>query len=157
MSSPKHEIKVDKENQIVTYKGRMFDQEYGCVFDLKAGTVTKLDNLDWSEPLEKDAAPKKSPTQEKCPGCTKGIVKLLRGGMGWAKAALNIGQTTPEIAAERQVICESCPSSVYDFGVCRDDWPDKKPGDQGCGCVLALKVLQASEECPHKHWLRHDA
>lgn len=90
--------------------------------------------------------------QKVCPGCVRGALKLMRGGMGWAKEIFGVGQVDKIKAAERKKLCESCPSNCYDFGICRDDWPDKPDEEQGCGCVLALKITQISEKCPHDHW-----
>lgn len=158
MSQPpdtKHQIITDPENMKVTLTGRLLGHEYGGVFDLLTGSVEWLQEIVWHQP------PKDVVTHAKqdrtCPGCTRGVLKLLRGGMGWAKSALRLDQAPPEVIAERQAKCESCPLGLHDFGICRDDWPNKPRKDQGCGCVLALKVTQKSEQCPHKLWLKYDA
>lgn len=152
----KHELLIDPTNMKVTIIGRLLGTEYGAVISLLTGTVEWLKDIQWQAPLP-DAVPPKKETSNGCPGCHNGVMKLIRGGMGWAKSALKIDQAPPEVGQERQSICESCPSNCYDFGVCRDDWPNRPKKEQGCGCILALKVTQNREECPHKHWLKHDA
>ena len=47
--------------------------------------------------------------------------------------------TNDELATERIVICNSCPS--YKDGLC-----------SSCGCVMALKVMIKTAQCPDKKW-----
>lgn len=122
---------------------------YSVMLDLDAQTA------EWEHdqaphtpaPLPSDQRPGEKP----CVGCVSAVQKLLRGGWGWAKSVFK-QPASAETIARREEICEACPSGCYRFGVCRDDWPNRPAEEQGCGCILSLKVLVADEECPHKHW-----
>lgn len=150
-----HRHQINSRTMEIKFFGMFMGLKYGAVLDLKNGHVKWDDTIEFRTPRtsSETTATKKA---SDCPECTKGIMRLIRGGMGWAKEALGLDQVPDVVAATRQSICETCPTNCYDFGVCREDWPDRPPDKQGCGCILALKVTQASEECPHKHWLKHD-
>lgn len=153
----KHQIKIDHKNMKVTFTGRLLGTEYGVLINIAQGTVEWLKNIEWVKPppKEKPLVSAEQVLDKDCPGCNAGVKKLIKGGMGWAKQLLGLDQVPAEVAAARQSICEACPSNCYDFGICRDDWPDRDRKDQGCGCVLALKVTQGKEVCPHEHWIAH--
>ena len=73
------------------------------------------------------------------------IGQLARGIKGMASYAIGKTRVADAAAQERQRICESCPSGIYNFGIC-----DETKG--GCGCVLFYKVRVTVEECPNGHW-----
>ncbi len=156
LASDVHRHAINARTLVIRFFGTLAGIKYGAVIDLKTGHAKWDDTIEYVEPRKGGETVAKDGSAE-CPGCNKTLKKLLRGGMGWAKEVLNVGQAPATIAEARQSTCLACPSGCYDFGVCRDDLPDRKPEQQGCGCILALKVTQASEECPHKHWLKHHA
>ncbi len=80
-----------------------------------------------------------------CSNCERGLKRLVRGARGWAKLKLGKGLAPDQTVAERQAICEKCPSNCFDFGICSEE-------KGGCGCILWAKARVASEVCPHGHW-----
>ena len=149
-----HQIRTNVRAGLLYVSGTLGGVRYGVIINLKDGSAEWDPDIVWHE------APAVQPTdaesEEGCPGCGALLTKLIKGGMGWAKALLKVDQVSPEVATARKALCLLCPSKCYDFGICRDDLPDRTAYQQGCGCVLALKVTQASEECPHRHWGRVD-
>lgn len=145
----KHQVGYDFENKIVTIRGLVDDVPFGVEVDAQKHTARILNNTTLIVPKGNSVPDKK---QGDCPGCKDVIGKLVRGGIGWAKELFHLDTIPPHVAQARKAMCETCPSDCYDFGVCRDDWPDRPPEEQGCGCILSLKILQGSEECPHAHW-----
>jgi hypothetical protein len=127
--------------------GKVRGQDFGVQVDLAEGSAAWDPDITYKPPTSSPEAP---PSTD-CPGCKKGIAKLIKGGWGWARAALTTN-APDAVVAERKRTCGMCPSACYDFGVCRDDWPNRTDEEQGCGCILALKVLVPSESCPHGHW-----
>lgn len=115
-------------------------------------TARVLKDTNMKTPAPRTKAISHAIADKDCPGCKSTILKLIRGGWGWAKDALGLDQVPDGVAAVRKATCMRCPTNCYDFGVCRDDWPDRPVAEQGCGCILSLKILQASEACPHDHW-----
>jgi hypothetical protein len=147
--SHEKQCQVDTENLIIRMRGSLKGNDYGVVIDIKNGQVQWDAEIPWKHPPTLEDEPRDKSSD--CPGCRKGMWKLIRGGMGWAKEMLQVGQVSVTTAGLRKALCEECPSNCYDFGVCRDDFPDRPREEQ-----LALKVTQASESCPHKHWGRTD-
>jgi len=96
---------------------------------------------------------KKLPANTGCPGCQKAeqaqksglLSRLAKGVPGLLKSELGIDLAGPSLVAERRDICLSCPSGMYDFGVCSEE-------RGGCGCFLASKVKIKGEACPEGHW-----
>ena len=160
MSKPDvHRHQINAKALEIRFFGSLNGIPYGAVLDLKTGHVKWDDQIKYVEPHQANGTSLSTDDAGagECPGCKNNIMKLVKGGFGWAKEVLGVGQVPAEVAVQRQRWCETCPSNCYDFGVCRDDWTDgRAPAEQGCGCILALKVTQASEECPHKHWLKHN-
>lgn len=124
--------------------GTVDDTPYGVSIDLDSKHATWLENPEPRKPRKGQ--------DEDCPGCHKSLKKLITGALGFTKRALGVDACPPEIVEDRIHICETCPSDCYHFGVCRDDWPDRPKDQQGCGCILPIKVQLASEQCPHAHW-----
>lgn len=148
-------VKLYEQAKRIHVSGDYFGLPFAALLDLENRNA-EWDDTAPSAPLVPAPPTEEQKTaqeaQKECPGCVRGAIKLMRGGMGWAKELLGIGQVPETKAAERKKLCESCPSNCYDFGVCRDDWPDRLDEEQGCGCILALKITQTSEKCPHDHW-----
>lgn len=132
----------------IRFVGDLAGKPYSVMVDLDAQTaIWEADQV----PRPTAKTPTKAGGKKPCLGCENGVHKLLRGGWGWARTLFK-KQASPETIRAREEICERCPSDCYHFGVCRDDWPDRSPREQGCGCILSLKVLIEDEKCPHKHW-----
>ena len=161
LADTNHQLFPDWKNGTVGIAGRLAGAPYGATINVREHTVewdSSLIGVDATRKRHSDAAAR-SPKNDKpakgdCDGCLKGAARLIRGGWGWIKAELKIGAAEQVVAEERKAICVACPSKCYDFGVCRDDFPDREKDKQGCGCILSLKVLVESEKCPHGHWPR---
>ena len=151
---PRKQFGLNNADKIMSLKCEWLGYSFGVIIDLAHHTVQFDDTIPWIEPTVEGASTSSDKAEKECPGCKTGLMKLIRGGMGWAKATLGIDMVDASIVAARKETCLSCPSKCYDFGVCRDDWPNRLDAEQGCGCILSLKILQASEECPHQHWLK---
>ena len=153
-----HRHQLNPKTLVIRFFGVFLGIKYGAIIDLKTGHAKWDDTIEYREPRTVATSPESTDTNAECPGCKNNLMKLVKGGFGWAKEVLGVGQVPDTIAEARKGTCLGCPSSCYDFGVCRDDWTDgRDKASQGCGCILALKVTQASEECPHQHWLKHNA
>ena len=149
-----HQIRTNVRAGLLHISGTLGGVPYGVTVNLTDGTAAWDSNIPWH--TAPATLPVDADSDEGCAGCGSLLSKLIKGGMGWAKALLKVDQVSPDVAAARKALCLLCPSKCYDFGICRDDLPNKTAYQQGCGCVLALKVTQASEECPHRHWGRVD-
>lgn len=146
-SPTKHQISTDVRNMQLRITGTLANVPYGAVIDVGNGKAEWDGSIPWREPTQVVPG-----AEGDCVGCGSVVKKLIKGGLGWAKELLHVDQAATQIAAERRSICLDCPSVCYDFGICRDDWPDRPAAKQGCGCILAMKVTQKSEACPHDHW-----
>ncbi len=102
------------------------------------------------------ATSSEEPGEGRKPGCSScqeakkaqkaGLLsRLAKGVPGLLKSELGIDLAGPSLVAERRDICLSCPSGMYDFGVCSEE-------RGGCGCFLASKVKIKGEACPEGHW-----
>lgn len=152
----RHSHQLDSRNLVIKFFGVLRGIKYGAIIDLKDGHAKWDDTIEYVKPILTTETTADTDSSN-CPGCKNNLMKLVKGGFGWAKEVLGVGQVPTTVGQARKGTCLNCPSNCYDFGVCRDDWDDGRlPEQQGCGCILALKVTQASEECPHKHWLKHN-
>jgi len=143
-------LRVSTFKTHVHVEGRFNGVEYGVNLNPVDGTLLWTGRND-SVPVVADAGAE--PKEKDCKNCGRtGLKKLVEGGWGWAKAALGVDRQSEEVARVNHSICLSCPSKCYDIGICRDDWPDRQKDQQGCGCIVALKVLDEKESCPHGHW-----
>lgn len=147
----RHQLRLYEKDQKIHISGEYLEAPFGAFIDVKNKTAEWDASVVNKNPIV-PARPESTKATKTCPGCVRGAIKLMKGGMGWAKELLGVGQVEEIVAVKRQNMCLSCPSNCYDFGICRDDWPDRPEKEQGCGCVLALKVTQTSEKCPHDHW-----
>lgn len=152
MSENKHQVGYIPDLLQVTVNGLVDGVPFGVKIDAKEKTALFIENSKIKPPSSHKITTETSKGDKNCPGCKSTLTKLIKGGVGWAKELLGVDQVHPELAKSRKFICENCLSNCYDFGVCRDDWTDREKQDQGCGCILSLKILQASESCPHNHW-----
>ncbi len=155
MPEDKHQVGYYREAKKVVVRGLVADVPFGVEVDAVNRTAVFLEDTAMKAPSPQSAKVINTAKDKDCPGCKSAILKLVKGGWGWAKDALGLDQVPDGIAAVRKATCLRCPTNCYDFGVCRDDWPDRPDAEQGCGCILSLKVLQASEVCPPKHWEAH--
>ena len=146
----------DPDDLRVLIEGHIEDHPFAADINVSREEATYIPHhmvaSDIGSPSKQPPQKTAKETKKGCPGCHSTLKKLIRGGMGWAKELLHLGQAEQSLAEHRKGICLRCPSGCYDFGVCRDDLPDRAAEEQGCGCILALKVTQADQECPHKHW-----
>lgn len=65
---------------------------------------------------------------------------ILRGIVGLTKAVTGIGAATDEEQQRRYSLCVTCEQDKR--GICG-----------GCGCLIAMKIKNASEACPIGRWL----
>lgn len=158
LADTRHQVRPNFKAGTVTVLGHLAGTPYGVVIDVKNHSVEwdstrRLDRRATPQQTTRKAKkPEKTSDAEGCSGCLKGLRKMIRGGLGWAKVAIGHSRAEPEIVASRKATCMSCPSQCYEFGVCRDDFSDRAKEAQGCGCILSLKVLVKTETCPHGHW-----
>lgn len=98
-----------------------------------------------------------------CDGCGKNTViravgAIGKGAMGIAKALLGTDPVTEEVRQQRIAICKACehaaPGVIHrDKKVyCGKLWSGLFRDKDTCGCVLELKVLNASSSCPLGKW-----
>lgn len=151
-----HQVGYRTEDKIVTIRGVVGDVPFGVEVDANKKTAHILNDTAFKARTQPTGKKKEKSNDDDCPGCPNALKKLFRGGVGFAKAVLRIDQVPPEVAAGRKALCLLCPAKCYDFGICRDDWPNRDKSQQGCGCILALKILQGKESCPHEHWGSHE-
>ena len=125
----------------------------GVPFSVKVNAAAET--AEWTTPApvsERKPAPDAGGNEADCPGCHKSLKQLVTGAIAFTKRAVGVDKCPTEEVMKRMSICETCPSGCYQFGVCRDDLPDRPETDQGCGCILPIKLQLASEACPHNHW-----
>lgn len=84
------------------------------------------------------------------------LLHAARGGRTFALAIARGDIAPRKIIAQRREICQACPSRVRQWGSdwCGEPYRDRTMAEQNptCGCLLAGKLVVASEKCPQGRW-----
>lgn len=87
------------------------------------------------------------------------LVRALTAARGGRRFALALarGDVAPrDVVARRRDACRQCPSRTRRWGSdwCGPPFEDRTDAEQTptCGCLLAGKLVVASETCPQNRW-----